>query len=322
MGTLNSACRAMLRSAVVCAGLVAASLAATSAQAADKVSIAGLTTDLGGVPLVVLGQDKELQAKHNIEVDVKLYPTVPTVWTAFTAGEFDMLPGGAAGFAAFAAKGGPVRIISTYATANADLIGKTDKITSADGLKGKKVAVPMGGLWKLTAAQIKAKYGLEPGNGYEVVPVPNLLAGVTQVLAGTADFAMGWEPDTTRVLLTYPELKIVLQSADVRPAGEPTHIQVVVGYNRMSDEAAKNFAAALGEAVKKVRADPKAAEDTFWKVSGGDAGTQKYVFANAVSAGRYNLDVHELTPEDRALIKADTSIVVPLDTVPDTFFGK
>lgn len=95
MGTLNSACRAMLRSAVVCAGLVAASLAATSAQAADKVSIAGLTTDLGGVPLVVLGQDKELQGKHNIEVDVKLFPTVPTVWTAFTAGEFDMLPGGA-----------------------------------------------------------------------------------------------------------------------------------------------------------------------------------------------------------------------------------
>ena len=227
------------------------------------------------------------------------------------------------GYAAFAAKGAPVRIIATYATANADLISKGGKIASADDLKGKRVTAPVGGLWKLTAAQIKEKFGLDAGDGYELIPVPNMLAGVTQVLAGTADFAMGWEPDTTRVLATYPDLKVALQSADMRPQGEPTHIQVVTGYNRVTDSAAEKFTNALSEAVQRVRADPKAAEELFWKVTGADSGDQKGVFASAVGSGRYNLDVHKLTADEKALIKSDISKVVPPETVlPENFVGQ
>lgn len=326
MTCLDRILRSSFRGIAACVGLVAVALVAPDAahaQAVEKVSIGALNTDLGGVPIVVLGQDKELQAKHGVEVDVKLYPTVPTAWTAFTAGEYDMLPGGPAGFAAFAAKGAPVRIIATYATANADLIGKGGKIASADDLKGKRVTAPVGGLWKLTAAQIKEKFGLDAGDGYELIPVPNMLAGVTQVLAGTADFAMGWEPDTTRVLATYPDLKVALQSADMRPQGEPTHIQVVTGYDRVTDSAAEKFTTALSEAVQRVRADPKAAEELFWKVTGADSGDQKGVFASAVGSGRYNLDVHKLTADEKALIKSDISKVVPPETVlPENFVGQ
>lgn len=322
MGNLANTCSAALRLAAVGIGLTVASMSYTGnvfAQTVEKVAIASLPADLGGVPLIALAQDKEVQAKHGIEVSLTLYPTIPAIWTAFTAGEFDILPGGPGGFAAFAAKGGPVRVISTYATSNANLVGKMDKIETADGLRGKRVTAPVGGLWKLTAAQIEAKFGLEVGD-YELIPVPTMLSGITQVLAGTADLAMGWEPDTTRVLLTYPDLKIALQSADLRPADEVTHIQVLVAYDHVTDTAAEKFTAALSDVMEKVRADPKAAEEIFWDFTGGDRGSQPDVFATAVSAGRYNLDAHALTPSDKAAIEADIKAVVP-EGVPANFLG-
>jgi ABC-type nitrate/sulfonate/bicarbonate transport system substrate-binding protein len=315
--------RAILRSCLgagVClTGLVVAYGGLSNAQAAEKVSIGIVAKDGSGIIPVLLEKNTDIQKKYGIEIEVKPYPSVSTVWTGFTAGEFQVLIGGPAGFAGLAAKGVPVRLMSTYATSNAQLFGKGEKVASAEDLKGKRVTAVVAGLWKLTEAQIKEKYGVSPGNGYELIPTPNLLSGVTQVLAGTADMAMGWEPDASRVRAMYPELHVVLQSSGLRPEGEATHIQVLGANTSLSEDDAEKFRNALADVIALIKADPVSADAAFAEATGAEKG----LLAESIKSGRYNFDVHAFTPADKTVIKADILKTLPAGaTLPEGFVGK
>ncbi|VTU46473.1 ABC transporter, substrate-binding protein, aliphatic sulfonates family (plasmid) [Variovorax sp. SRS16] len=270
-----------------------------------------IAKDGSAIVPTLLTDDKALQQQFGVQVEAKAYPSVTAVWTAFAAGEFDFLIGGPAGFVGLVEKGVPIHLMATYSISSAQIFGAGKRIESAADLRGKRVTAVVAGLWKLTEAQIKAKWGLAPGAGYELIPVPNLMAGVTQVLAGTADYAMGWEPDATRVRQTYPTLKLALSSEDLRPAGEPSIIQVIGSKNSITADVQKKAADALAAMSDKVTKDPVAAEAKFASMTGAEKGA----FAEAVKTGRYQLTVRLLNAPDKALLKADILKTMPPNAV-------
>ncbi|HSW20614.1 MAG TPA: PhnD/SsuA/transferrin family substrate-binding protein [Ramlibacter sp.] len=289
------------------------------AQSTAKVSFGVIAKDGSAIAPTLLENDKALQQQFGVNVQVKPYPSVTAVWTAFAAGEFDFLIGGPAGFVGLAETGAPIHLMATYAISSAQLFGTGKRIESAADLRGKRVTAVVAGLWKLTEAQIKAKFGLAPGAGYELIRVPNLMAGVTQVLAGTADYAMGWEPDATRVAMAYPGLKLALSSEDLRPKGEPTIIQVIGSKNSVPPTVQKQAIDALAAMSEKVKKDPAAAEAQFASLTGAEKGA----FPEAVKSGRYQLTVRMLNASDKALVQADILKTLPANAVvPQTLLNR
>lgn len=305
--------------AAVVSGVAASATGSVYAQSMPRLSIGVIAKDGSAIVPTLLANDKAMQQQFGVNVDVKPYPSVTAVWTAFAAGELDLLIGGPAGFVGLVDQGVPIHLMSTYAISSAQIFGKGKKIESAADLKGKRVTAVVAGLWKLTEAQIKAKFGLSPGAGYDLIPVPNLMAGVTQVLAGTADYAMGWEPDSTRVRSTYPTLTLALSSEDLRPKGEPTIIQVIGSKNAVTVDAQKKFTDALAAMTQRVLTDPVAAEAQFASLTGAEKGA----FPEAVKSGRYQLTVRLLSPADKSLIKSDILKTLPTNgVVPEKLLNR
>lgn len=287
-----------------------AALKPAFSQTVPRVTFGVVAKDGSAIPPTLLQQDQALQKEFGIAVEARPYPSVTAVWTAFAAGEFEFLVGGPANFAALVLRGAPIHIMSTYAVSNVDIFGNK-RIETADDLRGKRLTAVIAGLWKLTEAQIKSKFGLAPGSGYQLIPVPNLMSGVAQVLAGTADFAMGWEPDTTRVRLTHPHLKIALSTTDLRPKDEQTFIQVIGSKNSVTPENQRKAIAALSAMTERVMKDPVAAEAQFAALTGAEKGP----FPESVMSKRYQLVVRALTPADRAMLNSDMLQTVPPGTV-------
>src|SRR5690606_12681197 len=154
---------------------------------------------------------------------------------------------------------------------------------------GKRVGAIVAGLWRLTEAQIAEKFDLRAGTDYEVITIPGLLAGVTQVLAGTADYAMGWETDATLVREKYPDLKVVLSSADMRKDGGLTNIQVFGVRNEVPADVVDNTVKAFAEIAEAINKDPEAADAMGVKL----LETQPDVYGKAVRAKRYNLVIRK-----------------------------
>lgn len=262
----------------------------------------------------LLARNTALQEQFGVAVDVKVYPSVTTIWAAFASGEFDLLIGGPSNFATLAQRGAPVHIMSTYSIADIKLVGK-QKILTADDLRGKRVTAITAGVWKLMEALIKKEFGLSPGSGYQMIPVANMMTGVTQVLAGTADYAMGWDPDATKARMIHSQLQLALSSADLRPKGEETHLQVVGSKNSVSPDLQKRATEALAAMMQQITKDPVAAEAQFAALTNAETGP----FAEAVKLGQYRLASRLLTPQDKAVLKSDITLALPPNT---TFPGK
>lgn len=281
-----------------------------------SVTIGVITRSGSGVVASMLYDDVELQKKHGLKINLREYASVQAIYTAMAAGEFDMMVGSPDGFAAQARRGVPVRVMSTYAMSSAQIFGLGDKITSAEQLRGKRITAVVAGLWRLTESQIGEKFGLRAGKDYEMISVPNLLAGVTQVLAGTADYAMGWETDATVARKRYPQLKLVLSSADFRSPGEETYMQVFGSRTNVPLEVEKRAVDALSEVAGRVRKNPEAADSVVVKLMKAEPG----VLADAVQSGRYEIVVRQPTSKDAEIMKEDLKRISPeSDSLPAGF---
>jgi ABC-type nitrate/sulfonate/bicarbonate transport system substrate-binding protein len=304
---------------IVCSLLVLPLLAASSNADSPVATVTlGMVNKSGSsvVPLL-LAQDAELQKKHKIKVETKVYPSVPAVWTALDAGEFHAMTGSPSGFSARALRGVPLRIIATYAISSPLIIGKTD-IKSAEDLKGKRLTVVNGGLWSLNAALIAEKFKLTANKDYDVIVGPSLLAGITQVLAGTANFAWGWETDTTLALKRYPDLKVSLSLNALRDPGEESHIQVYAAHSTLSPEVEARLVSALSEIADRIQKDPDLADKMFSDLSGVDKG----IYSDAVRSGRYKVTVRPLTDQDADAIAKDLRRTSPNEAALPRVFLK
>jgi sulfonate transport system substrate-binding protein len=279
----------------------------TETAAQDQVTYGSLR---GAVTSVLVPQrladDPALQKKYGLDVKVKIFVNPQDLYPAMVRGDYNATFVPASSLAAQAIQGIPVQVI---ATAEPDrsvvLLGKGGKITSADQLRGKRIAaLAAAGVWLTMRAQIDQRFNIRAKHDYEVVSVSNLGGGAAQVAAGTADYALGWEPFTSAAMLRMPELRVVLSADDLK---DYVSWRLVVGiHSNMANDVKDRQITALAEAAQWLQKNPAEADRTYHRMSQLEPG-----IIEKVLKGDYNpIDIHPLTMADIEATQKDLELVV------------
>src|SRR5689334_19830415 len=137
--------RRSLRAAVALATIAAL---ATSAHAQQKpvIKVSSLTLPVFNPLVWNIMKAQGFDAKHGFELDAKAYPSISAFYAGFATGETDVLIGGPTILQKLYQEGVPVRIIATgFTLADLVIFAKDDAVKSLADLKGKQLAIDMGG---------------------------------------------------------------------------------------------------------------------------------------------------------------------------------
>ncbi|MEV0811060.1 ABC transporter substrate-binding protein [Micromonospora sp. NPDC050200] len=234
---------------------------------------------------VVLTDRVAETAAGDKQLKVINYSDLQQLYTDVLSGKADMTIGGPDVFASQAAKGAPIHIAATVSPNSTALVGKSE-ITSAADIKGKRIAaITTSGGWRITKALLADKFGVKEGKDFELVNVPNAESGVTQVAAGTADFAVGWEPAVTSAVRANPGMKVAFSSSGAKP-GETfgTGWQLVLAVrDSVSKDAEQRAVTRLQEAAQWLNEHPDEA-DKYAAKQGFKPGTAANVMQQSVHA--------------------------------------
>ena len=121
---------------------------ASPAQAQQKpvIKVSSLTLPVFNPLVWNIMKARGIDAKHGFELDAKAYPSISAFYAAFATGETDVLIGGPTILQKLYQEGVPVRIIATgFTLADLVIFAKDEKIKSLADLKGKQLAIDMGG---------------------------------------------------------------------------------------------------------------------------------------------------------------------------------
>lgn len=289
-----------------CGGNGARGPARDGADGVAQVHIGVLRSGLTLVPPQRLADDPELQRKHKLKVDVRHFANLQELFPGMASGAVDATIAAPSGLAAQAIQGAPLQVIGTgISDASLVLLGKGGPITSADQLRGKRITAPASsGTWRVMQAQIDRKFGLQSGKDYRIVAVNDVVAGATQVAAGTADYALSWEPFVTQSLNKASDLKVVLTASSLK---DYVSWQLLVGVDaKMSDDVKRRLVAALADAGTWAQANPAAADKAYGKLCGYEPGLVEKV----LSGKSYAFDIHPLAEADVKSIQTDLQLAV------------
>jgi hypothetical protein len=136
---------------------------------------------------------KALASTSNTAELEQAYPPISAFYAAFATGETDVLIGGPTILQKLYQEGVPVRIVATgFTLADLVIFAKDDKIKSLADLKGKQLAVDMGGSqFQVTKMYLAAK-GIDLGK--DIMSSMRILPSRAQLEAGRVDAALVIEP--------------------------------------------------------------------------------------------------------------------------------
>lgn len=295
--------RATCAAAVIGVGLSACGSTSSDSggSTTEPVTFSVWQTGLTGVLPLALADDKEIQKKYGIEVKALTTPNLPEVYQNLLTGRANANIGAPETVASIQAQGGNVRIGGVVAPNTMAIIGRT--AVTPEQMKGKRLAaITSSGAWTLMKARLKSEFGIDADKDLQVVSVPNTLTGAAQVVAGTADFVMGWEPAVTQTVTKYPDLKVVVTTKQLKT---DTSWQFVLWVSdKVSNEEAPKLLEAIDAVTDKLRADPALA-DKYGKLQGYTDDTVSRVLANK----SLPIDAKPLDDSLRASIMADLKTV-------------
>jgi ABC-type nitrate/sulfonate/bicarbonate transport system substrate-binding protein len=192
-----------------------AGMTAPSAQAQQKpvIKVSSLTLPVFNPLVWNIMKAKGFDAKHGFELDAKAYPSISAFYAGFATGETDVLIGGPTILQKLYQEGVPVRIIATgFTLADLVIFTKNDKIKSLTDLKGKQLAVDMGGSqFQVTKMYLAAK-GIDLGKDITVVNA-NFAVARAQLEADRVDAALVIEPLASIILKQNPNWKVIFNGA-------------------------------------------------------------------------------------------------------------
>src|SRR3974390_440922 len=134
--------------AALAAAFAFASIASLPAQAQQKpvIKVSSLTLPVFNPLVWNVMKARGFDAKHGFEFDIHSYPSIAAFYAAFATGETDALIGGPTIFQKLYQEGVALRIIGTgFTLADLVIFAKDASIKSLADLKGKQVAIDMGG---------------------------------------------------------------------------------------------------------------------------------------------------------------------------------
>jgi NitT/TauT family transport system substrate-binding protein len=145
------------------AGLIAALgvLAATSAQAQDKVWHHGLINAKADAGIFMMVSTRDFAAKQGLKLEVSQFKDDQLALKALIAGELDSFEGGPQGVFAADSKGADAKILGCHWTMVPHGIYATNAITKVEDLKGKQIAVSApNSMPNMLAREALAKHGV------------------------------------------------------------------------------------------------------------------------------------------------------------------
>jgi ABC-type nitrate/sulfonate/bicarbonate transport system substrate-binding protein len=194
---------------------VVAAVVSLPAQAQQKpvIKVSSLTLPVFNPLVWNVMKAKGIDAKHGFELDIHAYPSIAAFYAAFATGETDVLIGGPTIFQKLYQEGVPVRIIGTgFTLADLVIFAKDESIKSLADLKGKQLAIDMGGSqFQVVKIYANAK-GLDLGKDITVVNA-NFGVARAQLEAGRVDAALVIEPLASISAKQHPDWHVVFGGA-------------------------------------------------------------------------------------------------------------
>jgi len=188
---------------------------AQPAQAQQKpvIKVSSLTLPVFNPLVWNIMKARGFDTKNGFELDAKAYPSISAFYAAFATGETDVLIGGPTILQKLYYEGVPVRIIGTgFTLADLVIFTKNAAIKSLADLKGKQLAVDMGGSQFQVTKMYTAAKGMDLGKDIIVVNA-NFAVARAQLEADRVDAALVIEPLASIILKQNPDWKVIFNGA-------------------------------------------------------------------------------------------------------------
>jgi len=202
--------RCGLAALFACAALV---LAPAQAQQKPVIKVSSLTLPVFNPLVWNIMKARGIDAKHGFELDIHAYPSIAAFYAGFATGETEVLIGGPTILQKLYQEGVPVRIIATgFTLADLVIFAKDDKIKSLADLKGKQLAVDMGGSQFQVVRMYANSKGIDLGKDITVVNA-NFAVARAQLEAGRVDAALVIEPLASISAKQHPDWHVIFNGA-------------------------------------------------------------------------------------------------------------
>src|SRR4051794_14266522 len=184
------------------------------AQEKPTIRVSSLTLPVFNPLVWNVMKAKGIDAKHGFNLDAHAYPSISAFYAGFATGETDALIGGPTVFVKLAEQGVPVRIIGTgFTLADLVIFAKDPAIKSLADLKGKQLAVDMGGSQFQVVKIYAAAKGLDLGKDITVVNA-NFAVARAQLEAGRVEAALVIEPLASIITKQNPDWRVIFNGAE------------------------------------------------------------------------------------------------------------
>src|SRR5713226_6421979 len=207
--------RDLVSVAIACAvALVGILVAPARAEEKPKIKVSSLTLQVFNPLVWNIMKERGLDAAHGFDLEIHAYPSVSSFYAGFATGETDALIGGPTIFQKLYQEGVPLRIIGTgFTLADLVIFAKDDKIKSLADLKGKQLAIDMGGSqFQVVKIYANAK-GIEIGKDIIAVNA-NFAIARAQLEAGRVDAALVIEPLASIITRQNPDWRVIFNGAE------------------------------------------------------------------------------------------------------------
>ena len=190
-------------------------LAAPPAQAQQKpvIKVSSLTLPVFNPLVWNIMKARGFDAKHGFTLDIHAYPSIAAFYAAFATGETDALIGGPTVFQKLYNEGVPLRIIgSGFTLGDLVIFAKDPAIKSLADLKGKQLAIDMGGSQYQVVKIYCAAKGIDLGKDITVVNA-NFAVARAQLEASRVDAALVIEPLASIINKQRPDWHVIFNGA-------------------------------------------------------------------------------------------------------------
>lgn len=231
------------------------------------------------------------------------YTSVPTYYSDFDVGNYDICIGSWDTFAVRHAGGVPLKYVCDITTANMiNLISLRDTgVNTAADLAGKVVAAPQStGTYRMAKAVLSEYHGIDIEASSTIQNVNNPAGSVSVLRSGSAVAGLTWEPNVSNGMAEDARIQSIYNIGEAYTAGSGGKVLPYFGVavraevlERQPDLGAK-IDAMMRDCINGIKADVAAAVE----IVGESTGFRPAVLAEAITSKR--LDFHYASMTDAA----------------------
>ena len=197
----------------LCLAFTVCGLPSAQAQQKPVIKVSSLTLPVFNPLVWNVMKARGFDAKRGFTLDIHAYPSIAAFYAGFATGETDALIGRPTIFQKLYQEGVQLRIIGTgFTLADLVIFAKDPAIKSLADLKGKQLAIDMGGSQYQVVKIYTAAKGIDLGKDITVVNA-NFGVARAQLEAGRVDAALVIEPLASISAKQHPDWHVIFNGA-------------------------------------------------------------------------------------------------------------